>query len=67
MPKAIKTCKVCGKQYEACCTPNPYMVFRWFDVACSKECAAEYLRRIEESRRVDPDPTGQAEEKEEEN
>jgi len=50
VPKVKKICKACGKEYEACHTPNPNQVFRWFDIACSRECAAEYLRRVEESR-----------------
>lgn len=66
MPRAIKICKACGKEYEACCTPNPNMVFRWFDIGCSIECAMEYLRQVEESRRVSSDPAEQADEEEEE-
>lgn len=50
MAKPIKTCRVCGKQYEACRTANINNVFRWQDVSCSPECGAEYLRRIELSR-----------------
>lgn len=38
-------CKVCGKQYEACQTPNPG-VFRWRDVGCSIECAEKYIRDV---------------------
>jgi len=50
MPKVTRVCKACGKTYEACHTPNPNQVFRWFDIACSQECAMEYLRRVEEAR-----------------
>lgn len=52
MPQAIKTCRVCGKEYRACLTPNTANIFRWRDVACSPGCGAEYLRRIELSRAV---------------
>ncbi len=50
MAKTIKTCRVCGKKYEACGTPNLTNKFRWKDVACCVECGEEYLRRILESR-----------------
>jgi len=50
MPKEKAVCKVCGKSYVACRTPNPTGMFRWRDVACSIECAQEWLARIEKSR-----------------
>lgn len=53
MPRETKICKVCGKSYEACRTPNTTGSFRWRDVACSRECGAEYLRRIMMSRAKD--------------
>lgn len=46
MPRVMKICKACGKQYEACTTPNPNNVFRWFDVACSRECAQQYIHDV---------------------
>ena len=48
MAIGIKTCKVCGAEYEACHTlrPNLNNEFRWQDVACCPEHGAEYLRRI---------------------
>lgn len=49
MPKVMRVCKVCGKSYEACHTPN-WGVFRWRDIACSYECASEYFRMVEEAR-----------------
>lgn len=52
MPAAVKVCRVCGKKYEACRTPNTSGAFRWRDVACSVECGAEHLRRVNESRGV---------------
>jgi hypothetical protein len=51
MASTVLTCRVCGKQYEGCGSPDPAVgVFRWQKVACSKECGAEYLRRVTEAR-----------------
>ena len=51
MASATKTCRVCGKEYEACRSANRAAgVFRWQEVACSPECGAVYLQRINESR-----------------
>lgn len=51
MASAVKKCRVCGKEYEACRSANRIAgVFRWQEVACSPECGAEYLRLITESR-----------------
>lgn len=53
MPKVIKTCKVCGSQYEACHTlRNGSDLFRWQDVACSPECGSKYFNEILESREI---------------
>lgn len=53
MPKVMKTCRVCGKSYEACRTVSSALgVFRWQDVACSPACGAIYLQRLNESRGV---------------
>ena len=49
MPRVMKICKECGKEYEACHTPNPG-IFRWRDIACSYECAQEYVRKVMEAR-----------------
>lgn len=58
MPTAVKTCRVCGKSYEACRTLSRAVgVFRWQEVACSPACGAEYLRRIAAAR--DPASTAQ--------
>jgi len=55
MPKAIMKCRVCGKDYEACRSAKSAAgVFRWQEVACSPECGAEYLRRVQESRGLLP-------------
>jgi hypothetical protein len=48
--KVYRRCRVCGKEYEACNTPNTTGAFRWQDVACSKDCGAIYLQRILKSR-----------------
>lgn len=45
-----RVCKTCGKTYIACHTPNPNGTFRWRDVACSIECAAEYLEKVRAAR-----------------
>lgn len=48
-----KQCRVCGKDYEPChSTKLQPGVFRWREVACSPECGAIYLQRIQESRGV---------------
>ena len=55
MATAIKKCRVCGKSYEACRSIKRIAgVFRWQEVACSKECGSIYLAKIEESREVKP-------------
>lgn len=68
MPKGIKRCRVCGKEYEACHSLLPNNdKFRWQDVACSIECGSKYFTDILLSRnesldslpdylRVDADP-----------
>ena len=62
MPKAVKVCRVCGKEYEACRTVSQAAgVFRWQDVACSPECGAEYLRRVNEARTPAPKETPRVE------
>ena len=51
MASAMKTCRVCGQEYEACRSARHEAgAFRWQDVACSPECGATYLQRIMESR-----------------
>lgn len=55
MARVMKTCRVCGKQYEACHTPNTSGVFRWRDVACSRECGSIYLERVMASRKPQND------------
>lgn len=51
MPKVTKVCRVCGKSYEACRTARTGSgAFRWQEVACSPECGAEYLQKVQASR-----------------
>lgn len=50
MPKSIKKCKVCGKEYEACRTFRAGSVFRWQDVACSPEHGSQYFAEVLASR-----------------
>lgn len=49
MAEKMKTCRVCGKEYEACRQRNTG-VFRYRDVACSPECGRKYLKKIAASR-----------------
>lgn len=50
-----KQCRVCGRDYEPChSTKLQPGVFRWREVACSPECGAIYLQRIQESRGLLP-------------
>lgn len=51
MPKQRKTCRVCGKSYEACqSVKSGDGVFNWREVACSPECGAIYFQRVMEAR-----------------
>ena len=51
MPKGIKQCKVCGRDYEYCRTLYPNnSIYRWQDVACCAEHGAIYFARVMEAR-----------------
>lgn len=51
MPKQKKTCRVCGKSYEACQSVKAGDgVFNWREVACSPECGAIYFQRVMKAR-----------------
>lgn len=51
MPNFLKTCKVCGKQYETCRTLKPILGRdRWQDVACCPEHGAQWFAAIYASR-----------------
>lgn len=54
MPRVVKTCRVCGKAYEACPTDRHKIgvTFRWQDVACSPECGAVYLEQVNTARGI---------------
>lgn len=57
MASAIKVCRICGKEYEACRSANRAAgVFRWQEVACSPECGTAYLEKINESRALASTP-----------
>lgn len=49
MPSGTRKCKICGCEYPYCKTVTQDR-FRYQDVACSPEHAAEYFRKIELSR-----------------
>lgn len=52
MPTGTRKCKICGCEYPYCKTITKNR-FRYQDVACSPEHAAEYFRKIELSRMTD--------------
>lgn len=55
MALAKKTCRVCGKTYEACRSARKDVgVFHWQEVACSPACGTEYLRKVNEARQPLP-------------
>lgn len=44
-------CRVCGKLFVPCNkTSSALGAFNYHSVACSPECGAEYLRRVQEAR-----------------
>lgn len=45
-------CRVCGKKYEACKSEKISNTFRWQDVACSPECGAVYLYKVQVARGI---------------
>lgn len=60
MPSGTKKCKICGCEYPYCKTITQNK-FRYQDVACCPEHAAEYFKKIELSRMtVTPDTTHDA-------
>lgn len=56
MPRVTKICRVCGKEYKACSTPNTIDAFRWQDVACSRECGEAYFRAVMAAREETLEP-----------
>lgn len=56
--KVKKKCRVCGKLYTPCVScENDKSIFHWRAVACSPECAREYVRRVEEARSLESVPS----------
>lgn len=58
----IKTCKICGKRFDACRNPriaNGY--FQWQEVACSPECAIQYMQRMDKDGNLPSEPKVQPE------
>lgn len=51
MSTGMRKCKICGCEYPYCKTVTKDK-FRYQDVACSPEHAAEYFRQIELSRTI---------------
>ena len=49
MATGTKICKICGKEYPACLT-EINGVFRWKDVACCPEHAAQYFAEVRAAR-----------------
>ena len=46
-----KPCRICGKLYTPCSyCEHENTAFHWRAVACSRECAAEYYRRVTAAR-----------------
>ena len=44
-------CRVCGKMFVSCNKPSAVIgAFNYREVACSPECGAEYLRRVQAAR-----------------
>lgn len=44
-------CRVCGKMFVPCNKPsNVIGAFNYHSIACSPECGAEYLRRVQAAR-----------------
>ena len=44
-------CRVCGKMFVPCNKPSAVIgAFNYHSLACSPECGAEYLRRVQAAR-----------------
>ena len=52
MAKRTAVCRVCGKQFVPCNKSSVSLgAFNYHSIACSPECGAEYLRRVQEARK----------------
>lgn len=51
MAKRTIACRVCGKQFVPCNKSSASLgAFNYHSIACSPECGAEYLRRVQVAR-----------------
>ena len=51
MAKRTAVCRVCGKQFVPCNKSSASLgTFNYHSIACSPECGAEYLRRVQAAR-----------------
>lgn len=51
MAKITAVCRVCGKQFVPCNKSSASLgAFNYHSIACSPECGAEYLRRVQAAR-----------------
>lgn len=52
MAKRTVACRVCGKLFVPCNKSSASLgAFNYHSIACSPECGAEYLRRVQEARK----------------
>ena len=52
MAKRTAICRVCGKQFVPCNKSSASLgAFNYHSIACSADCGAEYLRRVQEARK----------------
>lgn len=52
MAKRTVSCRVCGKLFVPCNKSSASLgAFNYHSIACSPECGAEYLRRVQEARK----------------
>lgn len=52
MAKRTVSCRVCGKLFVPCNKSSASLgAFNYRSIACSPECGAEYLRRVQEARK----------------
>ena len=61
MQKVTKICKVCGKEYPYCKTWRSADIFRWQDVACCPEHAAEYFEAVQAERQKESESANERE------
>ena len=52
MAKRTAICRVCGKQFVPCNKSSASLgAFNYHSIACSADCGAEYLHRVQEARK----------------